>query len=118
MSLEEAFQKETGCDIGRSGAINYYKRYIDWLELVVKQLKDSIEIPWTPFYFEGNLAWGWIHSAEEWERIKKSYGDSGIDLSSANRNPNNEKDAFGFYHEYTSSDTLGDFAKLHDMDLS
>jgi hypothetical protein len=73
---------------------------------------------WVPFYFEGNQAWGWIKDAEEWERIKKAYDNDIKLLRTARRNPNNEKDAFGFYNEYNGSDNLGDHEKKYDMDLN
>lgn len=137
MGLEEVFQKETKTEKSTETIRDiheYYKRYSEWLEVVIKQLREGVyenveksiekidgcveeNNIWAPFYFEGNQAWGWIDSPEEWKRIVKAYKDICIDLLTAKRNPNNERDAFGFYHEYNGHDNLGEFAKTNKMDL-
>ncbi len=78
----------------------------------------NVKKSWKPFYFEGNLAWGWINNPQEWKRIQEAYKNSSVILTSAKRNLNNKRDAFGFYHEYNGDETLGEFFKLHNMNLS
>ena len=72
---------------------------------------------WKKFYFEGNQAWGLIKNKEEWQRIKKAYEGSGVDLATARRNQDRDIPAFGFYAEYTSDARLGGFAEIHAMDI-
>jgi len=71
---------------------------------------------WQSFYFEGNQAWGWIKSEEDWERIKKAYEDSDINLFNARNNPN-RYEAFGLYYEYTGDTTLGEHCIKNNMDI-
>jgi len=121
MTLEEVYQKETG---DKKNETDYYKRYSEWLEVVVNQLKEVVKLipihdkekPWKTFYFEGNQAWGIIDSPVEWERIKKMYENTSVDLTAARKNPNSEIDSFGFHYEYDGIDLI-EFAKANDMDL-
>ena len=76
---------------------------------------------WTTFWFEGNLATGLIESQEDWNKIKNAYKSMNINLLAAKQNvyttdPNIE--SFGFYSEHRGDQTLGEFAKNHNMDLS
>jgi len=76
---------------------------------------------WKAFWFEGNLAWGHIKSREDWERIKHAYKDSSIDLLDAKISMYKRRitpQSFGFYSEHKGNETLRDFAKENNMDLS
>jgi len=72
---------------------------------------------WVSFYFEGNLAWGEINTPEEWERIKKAYKDTSVNLYYAKNNPKNTKPCFGLYSEYNGNENLGEFAEQHGMNI-
>ena len=72
---------------------------------------------WKPFWFEGNLAWGWIDSPEEWERIKGAYKNQSFDLSRARRFDGADRNYFGFASECRGKESLLDFAKKHNMEL-
>jgi hypothetical protein len=74
---------------------------------------------WVPFYFEGNQAWGWIKTKEDWQRIKKAYADDSTILGSAKRNDRNkDRPSFGFYAEYRGTETLKEFTDKNNMDIS
>lgn len=73
---------------------------------------------WISFYFSGNDAWGYIDSPEDWQRILEAYKDSYMNLLHARQNPNRTDPSFGFYHEHTGKDTLYEFAKRHNMDIT
>jgi hypothetical protein len=74
---------------------------------------------WTPFYFEGNEAWGLIEKPEDWERIKREYAAHApyTDLKSALRGKDYSEPRFGFYAEYAGPQTLGEWAKEQGMEL-
>jgi len=70
---------------------------------------------WTPFWFEGNLAWGKISTAKEWERIKVAYPN--MDLSKVKNNPRSSTPYFGFKSECNGNKTLDEFFKKNCMKI-
>ena len=76
---------------------------------------------WTPFWFEGNLAFGLVDSIERWEEIRAAYKEHAptIDLLTAKHDIRKSKHypCFGFYAEYKDEPTLGEWTKEHDMKL-
>jgi len=82
--------------------------------------KQKINTNWVPFYFEGNLAWGWINTPEDWERVKFYYKDQ-CDPSLAkqwnNTDAPRDYTSFGFYTEYNGTTTLKEWAEKLNMSL-
>jgi hypothetical protein len=81
--------------------------------------KQKIDPSWVPFYFEGNLAWGWINTPEDWERVKFQYKDQ-FDPSLAkqyNGVTTRGYASFGFYTEYNGTITLKEWAEKLNMSL-
>jgi len=76
---------------------------------------------WVAFYFDGNQAWGFINSPQDWlDKIIIPYErESSTDmLLRACRGPNNRKNApfFGFVVECKGI-SLGQWAKENGMNL-
>lgn len=78
---------------------------------------------WTPFYFDGNLAFGIVDSPAQWERLKQAYRDSPggypspADLLEAKNCPRERGlPKFGFVVECDGPQTLRDFFVEHGMD--
>lgn len=74
---------------------------------------------WKPFWLESNQAWGWIDKPSKWNRIKKSYQDTGINISDAKESTSYAESTgapyFGFRSECKGPGTLGEFFKKHGM---
>ena len=102
----------------------YLKDKKKYLEALKRNVESSSEISkgeimdyvWTPFWFEGNLAWGYIDSLKDWERIKEEYKHE--DLGTARINPLHSRPYFGFRSECCGEITLGKWAKENNMDIS
>lgn len=79
---------------------------------------------WTPFYFDGNLAFGIVDSPAEWELIKQAYREAPgghatpAELLEAQNCPRDRGlPKFGFVVECDGPQTLRDFFVQHGMDI-
>jgi len=75
---------------------------------------------WKPFYFEGNLYFGFIKSPEDWKTVKLAYKNTDINLLEARVNPSTIDSnliRFGFYIEYNGELTLSEWAKENKIKL-
>ncbi len=74
---------------------------------------------WTPFWFEGNSAWGLINGPAEWAQIKEAYPDT--DLSQAkiseSYSANTGIPYYGFRHECQGPKLLGEFFAENNMTI-
>lgn len=79
---------------------------------------------WTPFYFDGNQAFGLVDTPQEWERIKTAYRSNPgghatpAELLTARNCPRERGCAkFGFVVECDGPLTLGQFFAQHGMEV-
>ena len=89
------------------------------LEWFYKQLviSDEPTQKWSPFWFEGNNAWGRIESPEDWERIKRAYPDTDLTKASQYINSTLNVPYYGFAFECNSQNKLGDFFTENEMTI-
>ena len=76
---------------------------------------------WKKFHFDGNLAWGFVDSPEEWERILRAYDlnlSDLLDTQSSKTDDGNGNPKFGFVVECNQKPTLGEWADKNSIDLS
>jgi hypothetical protein len=74
--------------------------------------------PWTRFWFEGNLFFGWINGPEDWQRLREEYsGKTDNQLLAAKRFFGASKPNFGFRMEHKGPGTLKDFFEENGMEV-
>ena len=75
-------------------------------------------IPWTRFWFEGNLFFDWINGPKDWQRLRDAYPDySDERLLAAKRFFGASIPNFGFRIEHKGPGTLKDFFKDNGMEV-
>ena len=72
---------------------------------------------WVPFWFEGNIIFGWINSGKEWETVKENYIDSG-GLETLRKAQQSEYNGYIFgFLSYCTGMTLAEFFQQNGMEL-
>ena len=78
---------------------------------------------WKRFWFEGNLYFNWVESLEDWEKVKKIYGEQNYSLEDLvdkthvcpNSGPGRDP-KYGFAIECSGDHTLRQFFEENGME--
>ena len=99
-------------------ALAYWTRQSSERKCITRQNMSNTLIPWTRFWFEGNLFFGWINGPEDWQRLRDAYPDySDERLFAAKRFFGASKPNFGFRIEHKGPGTLKDFFEDNGMEI-